>query len=156
MKPSTEQNVPDKLSLGCGLTKQQAEQIYEQGKEAAVFALLQLAKMAAEQKANNLMAAIAGDPSTPSSQEPVFVKPNKDDKKRGKRPGRKKGHKGSRRQRPQRTDRTIEHRADSCPDCGGKLKKCSGTRQGIIEDISEAVRVETVKHIIHRDWCANC
>ena len=34
MKLSTEQNVPDNLPLGCGLTKQQAEQIYEQGKEA--------------------------------------------------------------------------------------------------------------------------
>jgi transposase len=156
MKVSTEQNVPDNLPLGSSLTKQQAEQIYEQGKEAVVFALLQLAKMAAEQKPNNLMAAIAADPSTPSSQKPVFVKPNKDDKKRGKRPGRKKGHEGSRRQQPQRIDRTVEHRADCCPDCGGKLKKCSGTRQRMVEDVPEAVRVETVKHIIHRDWCPNC
>jgi len=156
MKVSTEQNVHGNLPLGSSLTKQQAEQIYEQGKEAVVFALLQFAKMAAEQKPNNLMAAIAADPSTPSSQKPVFVKPNKDDKKRGKRPGRKKGHKGSRRQQPQRIDRTVEHRADCCPDCGGKLKKCSGVRQRITEDIPEAVRVETVKHIIHRDWCPNC
>jgi len=37
------------------------------------------------------MAAIAADPSTPSSQKPVFAKPDKDDKKRGKGPGREKG-----------------------------------------------------------------
>ena len=156
MNLSTEQNVLGNLPLSCGLTKQQAEQIYEQGKEAVVFALLQLAKMAAEQSPANLAKAIADNPSAPSSQKPVFVKPNKDDKKRSKRPGRKKGHKGSRRQQPQRIDRTIEHRADCCPDCGGKLKKCSGIRQRITEDIPEAVRVETVKHIIHRDWCPNC
>ena len=154
MKLNAEQNVTDKLSLGPSLTKQQAEQIYEQGKEAVIFALLKQAQMLAEK--NNLPVAIATDPSTPSSQKPVFVKPNKNDNKRGKKLGRKKGHKGSRRQRPQRIDRTVEHRADSCPDCGGKLKKCSGTRQRMIEDIPEAVRVETVKHIIHRDWCPNC
>lgn len=154
MEVNTEQNVLGNLFLGQGLTKQQAEQIYEQGKEAVIFALLKQAQMLAEK--NNLPVAIAADPSTPSSQKPVFVKPNKDDKKRGKRPGRKKGHKGSRRRQSQRIDRTVEHRADSCPDCGGKLKKCSGTRQRTIEDIPKAVRVETVKHIIHRDWCPNC
>ena len=69
MKVSTEQNIPDNLSLSPRLTKQQAEQIYEQGKAAVVFALLQLAKMAAESKPNNLMAAIAADPSTPSAQK---------------------------------------------------------------------------------------
>ena len=154
MKAGTEQNVANNLFLGQGLTKQQAEQIYEQGKEAVVFALLKQAQMLAEK--SNLPVVIAADPSTPSSQKPVFVKPNKDDKRRNKRPGRKKGHKGSRRQKPQRIDRTVEHRADSCPDCGGKLKKCSGTRQRMVEDIPESVRVETVKHIIHRDWCPNC
>ncbi len=154
MKVSTEQNVPNNLSLGPGMTEQQAKQIYEQGEEVVIFALLKQAQMLAEK--NNLPVAIAADPSTPSAQKPVFAKPNKDDRKRGKRPGRKKGHKGSRRQQPQRIDRTVEHRADRCPDCGGKLKKCSSIRQRITEDIPEVVRVETVNHIIHRDWCPNC
>jgi len=154
MKVSTEQNLLVGIDLAVGLTEQQAEQIYEQGKEAVIFALLQQAQMLAEK--SNLPVAIAADPSTPSSQKPVFAKPNKDDRKRGKIPGRKKGHKGSRRQQPERIDRTVEHRCDCCPDCGGTLKKCSGTRERIIEDIPEAVRVETVKHIIHRDWCPNC
>lgn len=156
MKLSTEQKVADNLSLGPRLTKQQAEQIYEQGKEAVVFALLQLAKMAAEQKPTNLTAAIAADPSTPSSQKPVFAKPNKDDRKRGKKPGRKKGHKGSRRQQPQRIDRTVEHLSDCCPDCGGKLKRRSAKRKRIIEDIPKSASVETVEHIIHRDFCPVC
>jgi len=85
MKLSTEQNVPNNLHLGSSLTKQQAEQIYEQGKEIVIFALLKQTQMLAEK--SNLPAAIAADPSTPSSQKPVFVKPNKDDRKRGKRPG---------------------------------------------------------------------
>jgi len=105
---NTKQNILDDIDLAAGLTKQQAEQIYalgnkqqaEQiyalGKEAVVFALLQLAQRAVGQKPINLPAAIAADPSTPSAQKPVFVKPNKNDKKRSKKPGRKKGHKGSR------------------------------------------------------------
>ena len=156
MKLSTEQNVATNLPLGCGLTKQQAEQIYEQGKEAVVFALLQLAKMAAEQKPNNLIAAITADPSTPSSQKPVFAKPNADDRKRCKKPGRKKGHEGSRRQRPKRIDRTVEHFADYCPDCGSKLNRRSSKRKRIIEDIPKSASVETVEHIIHRDFCPVC
>ena len=130
MNLSTEQNVVGNLPLSCGLTKKQAEQIYEQGKDAVVFALLQLAKMAVEQSPTNLAKAIADDPSTPSSQKPVFARPN-EDKKRRKKPGCKKGHKGSRRQRPEKIDRSVEHIAECCPDCGGKLKRRSVRRKRI-------------------------
>jgi len=155
MNLSTEQNVVGNLPLSCGLTKQQAEQIYDQGKEAVVFALLQLAKMAAEQSPTNLAKAIAADPSTPSSQKPVFAKPN-EDRNRRKEPGCKKGHIGSRRQLPQRIDRTVEHIAECCPDCGGELNRRSVKRKRIIEDIPETASVETVEHIIHRDFCPRC
>ena len=153
MKANTEQNVSGNLSFGPGLTKQQAEQIYEQGKEAVVFALLQQSQMLAQR--HNLPAAIAADPSTPSAQKPVFAKDNKDGRRRGKTPGRKKGHAGSRRQRS-RIDRTVEHQADCCPDCGGELKRRSAKRKRIIEDIPESASVETVEHIIHRDFCPVC
>ena len=153
MKPGAEQNVIGNLPLGCGLTKQQAEQIYEQGKEAVVFALLQQAKMLAEK--NNLPAAIAQDPSTPSSQKPVFTKKNKSGCKRGKKSGRKKGHKGSCRQQP-KIDRTVEHRPDRCCDCGEKIDNCSKSHERCIEDIPSEVRVETVRHVIYRGWCKNC
>jgi len=156
MKTNAEQNPLDNIAVGSSLTKKQAKAIYQLGEEAVVFALLQLAKMVAESKQNNLSVAIASDPSTPSAQKPVFVKSNKNDKKRSKKSGRKKGHKGFRRQQPERIDRTVEHRADSCPDCGGELKKCSGSRERFIEDIPDRVQVETVRHVIHRDWCPHC
>ena len=116
MKVRTEQNVPDKLSFGPALTRQQAEQIYEQGKETVIFALLQQSQMLAQR--NNLPAAIVADLSTPSAQKPVFTKDNKASRRCGKKPGRKKGHKGSRRQRP-KIDRTVEHviGRDFCPAC---------------------------------------
>ena len=88
MKTNTEQKVPVDTPLGSGLTKQQAKAIYQLGEEAVVFALLKQAQMLA--KHNNLQVAIASDPSTPSGQKHVFVKPNKNDKKRCKKPGRKK------------------------------------------------------------------
>lgn len=156
MKRNTEHFVPDHLLLGPGLTQAQAEAIYEQGKEAVVFALLELAKMAAEQQPVNLPAAIAADPSTPSAQKPTFAKGAKPAGKRGKRPGRKQGHAGVRRRRPERIDRTVEHRAECCPDCGSFLTRCSQQRDRYVEDIPVEVRVETVRHVIHRDWCPAC
>jgi hypothetical protein len=50
-----------------GLDHAQAEAIFNQSKEAVVFALLQLAKMAAEAKSVVL-------PSTPSGMIPVYLK----------------------------------------------------------------------------------
>jgi len=154
MKLSTEQNVAHNSPFGPGLTKQQAKAIYEQGEEAVIFALLQQAQMLAER--NNLPVAIAADPSTPSAQKPVFAKDNTPGKRRGKKPGRNKGHKGSRRQRPKKIDRTVEHQADCCPDCGGELKRRLAKRRRIIEDIPEDVNVETVEHVIGRDYCPAC
>ena len=97
MELNTEQNIVAQIDFSAGLTPQQAEWIYQQGKETVVFALLALSKLAAEQKQTNLPAAIAADPSMPSAQKPVFTKPNVSKKKRRKKPGRKDGHKGCRR-----------------------------------------------------------
>jgi transposase len=154
MRLQTEQSVIDDLPLGPGLTQAQAEAIYEQGKEAVVFALLKQAQLLAEK--NNLPGAVAADPSTPSAQKPVFAKTNHGNGKRGKRPGRKKGHAGVRRGRPERIDRTVKHRADCCPDCGGALKRRSSARKRIIEDIPESAGVETVEHTLYRDYCPAC
>lgn len=156
MKQRTGQNILDDIDLLTGLTEQQAERIYEQGKEAVVFALLQLAQMSVQSKPQSPQAASGSDPSTPSSQKPVFTKANKSNRKSTKRSGRKKGHTGARRQRPQRIDYTVEHRADRCPDCGKPLKKCSGFRDRYIEDIPDNVQVKIVRHVIHRDWCPDC
>jgi transposase len=149
----TNSNVLADIDLTAGLTQRQAEQIYALGKEAVIYALLKQAQMLAAK--NNLPAAIAADPSTPSAQKPAFVKPVRQSRRR-RTPGRKPGHAGSRRVLPDRIDRTVEHRAEHCPDCGSHLKRCSTTRQRIIEDIPETVRVEVVRHVIHRDWCPHC
>lgn len=148
-----EQDMLAGMDLSGGLTEAQAEAIYAQGKEAVVFALLKQSRLLALKA--NLPKQVANDPSTPSGQKPVFAKPAKSDKRR-RRPGRKKGHRGARRRRPVEVDRTVEHRLDCCPDCGGSLKRCSGHRERIIEDIPETVKVEVVKHVIHRDWCPAC
>jgi transposase len=157
MELNTEQNIVAQIDFSAGLTPQQAEWIYQQGKETVVFALLALSKLAAEQKQTNLPAAIAADPSTPSAQKPVFTKPNVSEKKRRKKPGRKDGHKGCRRELPTRIDRTVEHRAKSCPYCGcAALQRRATKRKRVIEDIPEDTRVETVEHDIYRDWCPKC
>jgi transposase len=151
-----EQHNLDDIALGVGLTEAQAKAIFALGEEAVVFALLKQAKMMAEQNQNKKIINSHDDPSCPSGQKPPYVKPNKKENKRRKKNGRKKGHSGSRRNTPEHIDRTVVHRADCCPDCGGKLNECSDTRDRLIEDIPETVRIEVIRHVIHRDWCPAC
>jgi transposase len=134
------------------LTERQAEAIYARGKEAVVFALLELTKQLAEQRAK-AAAESHETPSTPSGMKPTYQTPP--GKSRKRRPGAKPGHAGSRRKPPERIDWQAEHRADRCPDCGGKLQQCEETRVRYTEDIPE-VQPEVTEHVIHRDWCPRC
>jgi transposase len=84
--------LPKEISLGPGLDRAQAEAIFARGKEAVIFALLEMAKQLAE--ARNPTSAT---PSTPSGMVPVYEKPAVSSRK--KRPGREKGHPGSGRAR---------------------------------------------------------
>lgn len=149
------------IPLGAALTEEQARAIYSQGQEAVVLALLQLAKMIADDRAAKAKSD-NDSPSTPSGMKPLHSKPNtskdgkKGKKKKKKKPGRKPGHPGSRRDVPDHVDEEKEHRAESCPDCGGPLNKCNETRTRYTEDIPEDIKPVVTKHTIHRDWCSNC
>ncbi len=131
------------------LTEEQAKKIYKQGPEAVIFALLELTKQLAEQRA----AGSHQTPSTPSSMKPTYLKPP--GKSRKRRPGAKPGHRGSRRAAPERIDHRKEHRADLCPECGGRLQRCEETRTRYTEDIPD-IQPEVTEHVIHRDWCPKC
>jgi len=136
---------------GDSFTEAQAEAIYEQGKAAVVFALLELMKRLAEVEGK---ADPSVTPSTPSGMIPTYKKPPA--KRRGrKRPGAKLGHPGSHRKRPERVDWEVEHRTRHCPDCNSRLKKCRETRTRFIEEIPE-IQPEVTEHTIHRDWCPKC
>ena len=140
-------------SLAAGvLSEEQARQIVAIGPEAAVFVILELSKQLAEQKAK-AAAESHQTPATPSGMKPPYQKPPAKSRKR--RPGAKQGHPGARRRAPERIDWQVEHRADRCPDCGGKLKRCRETRTRYTEDIPE-VSPEVTEHTIHRDWCPKC
>jgi len=133
------------------LSEEQARELYRQGEEAVVFVLLELTKRLAEAEGKTDPSIT---PSTPSGMIPTYKKPPA--KRRGKkRPGGKPGHPGARRETPARIDWEVEHRSDRCPDCGGRLKRCSETRTRCIEDIPE-IQPEVTEHTIHRDWCPNC
>ena len=135
-------------ALGSGsLSEEQALEIYRQGPEAVIFALLGLAKLLAEARGPQTT------PSTPSGMIPVYKKPPT--KGRKKQPGAKKGHRGSRRPPPGRIDWEVTHQLPCCPDCGRRLKRTGDTRTRYIEDIPH-VEPEVTEHTIHRDWCPQC
>jgi transposase len=141
------------VPLGPALTEEQAREIFAQGEEAVVFALLTLAKLAV---ASN-PASDSNSPSAPSGMKPPHLKPSATGKRK-KTPGQKPGHIGTRRPKPppERIDAREEHRADCCPDCGGPLNRCAETRQRYIEDIPRDIKPVVTEHVIHRDWCPRC
>jgi transposase len=138
--------------LGPMLTREQAVEIAELGPEAVVFALLELARMLARSEGR---CAAVDSPATPSGMKPVHQKPTTT-RKRGRKPGRKPGHPGSRRAAPERVDEHKEHRAECCPHCQGKLKRCAATRTRYTEDIPADITPVVTEHAIHRDWCPHC
>jgi len=121
--------VTEDIPLEATLTEEEARQIFSQGEEAVLFALLTLAKQLADEKA----ASTANSHQTPSGMKPPYTKPPP--KGRKKKPGRKKGHSGTRRKPPDHVDWEMDHQADCCPDCGGPLNRCNETRTRYTEDI---------------------
>ena len=86
-------------------------------------------------------------PLTPSGATPVYLKPNRE-KKRKKKPGRKKGHPGKSRKVPDHIDQYKEHALETCPFCQTPLKKPIKTRKRYIEDLPQIQPVVT-EHIVH-------
>jgi len=147
----TESIMPE-AALGAAMTEPQAREIFRQGEEAVVFALLTQAKMLGESRS---AANATPPPSTPSGMTPPYRKPAVKPKG-GKRPGRPAGHPGTRRGKPERVDQTRTHRAKRCPCCGGSLRRCGQTRTRYTEGIPQEVQPVVTEHIIHRDWRPHC
>ena len=139
------------IVLEPGLTAEQARAIYEQGEEAVVFALLELAQRWARAEGHN---ASVSSPATPSAMTPIYQKPAT--KKRRKKPGCKPGHPGHHRRPPPKIDARKSHRAKCCPDCSGRLCRCAETRRRYTEDIPANLQPVVTEHTIHRDWCPRC
>lgn len=137
------------INLGPNLTAEDAQAIYEQGPEAVVFALLQMAKMLGERQGKP-----ADSPSTPSGMQPVYDKPTTP--RRRKKPGAKKGHQGHRRLPPPVVHRQVVLRLERCPLCQGKVTPCQQTRTRLVEDIPENINPVVTQYTIQRDWCPHC
>lgn len=138
-------------AIGPKLTAEQAREIFLQGEEAVVFALLELAQQLARAEGQ---CASASSPARPSGMVPVHQKSGVTT--RAKKPGRKAGHPGSRRPPPTRIDVRKSHRAKCCPHCAGRLRRCQAVRTRFTEDIPAGIQPEITEHTIHRDWCPQC
>lgn len=139
-------NVED--AIGPSLTEEQARQIYHQGEETVVMALLKMASRLAA------LSPAKPAPTAPSGMIPGYQKPSA--RKSRRKPGAKLGHSGHRRPPPAQIDCCEEHRAPCCPHCQGSLNRCEETRTRYIEDIPEGITPIVTEHMIHRDWCPRC
>ena len=137
------------VEFPCPLTREQAEAIYAQGREAVIFVLMKLAA----QVAKSSQGQCATGPSTPSGMVPPHQKPTV--RRRSKKPGAKAGHVGTRRE-PAEPTRQEEHPPlKRCPDCGGRLKGPTERRYRLIEEIIDT-QPEVTEHSIPRHWCGRC
>lgn len=128
------------------LDEQQARAIYAQGREAVIFALLQLSA--------EIRGAGKASISTPSGMIAPYEKPPA--KKGRKKPGRKDGHEGTRRKLPLKIDKYTKHSLNKCPHCDTRLGKPSEYRKRIIEDIPENIDPVVTEHEIPRTYCPTC
>jgi len=142
--------------LGASLTEAQAREIFRQGEEAAVWALLQLSRMLAEAQGRGTAPTHTPSvsPSTPSGMRPIYTKPPAP--RRRKRPGRPEGHVGVRRAWPEQADQTQEHRLECCPHCHGELQRCRQVRRRYVQDLPVDIQPVVTEHVLHRDWCPHC
>ena len=136
--------------IKANLSREEAEQLYELGREASVWAFLEFASQLKQAQGNDLPAS---GPNTPSSQIPVYEKPNA--KTRRGKIGAKEGHAGKRRAVPEKIDETKEHTLEVCPSCGEALGAAFEVRTRIVEDIPEVKPVVT-EHRIARYRCKHC
>lgn len=127
------------------LTPEQASEIFQQGEDAVIWALLKLAALAQGKPKR--------DPSTPSAQVPPYEKPAAKSKKRKR--GQKAGHEGARRKPPLTIDKHEDHTLEACPECGGPVSAPYDARTRVIEDIEKTTVVVT-EHTIHSHYCAAC
>lgn len=128
-----------------------AQVLLREGEEALTFLLLEIASRVQDKKVS---------PSTPSGMIPLYEKESSTKRKgKKKKPGAQPDHPGSNRPHPAKIGRTLEHRLECCPDCGGPLQQCNGNqsvRSRVVEDIPETIQPEVTEHIIHRDYCPHC
>ena len=132
------------------LTDSEVDELLTNGTEAIRWVILEIAARWGKAQENDLPAT---SPNTPSSQIPVYEKPNA--KTRRGKIGAKEGHPGKRRAAPERIDEVKEHTLEKCPCCGGSLGAGFEVRTRIVEDIPEIKPVIT-EHRIARYRCKHC
>ena len=134
------------------MTREQFQQIYQQGPEACFLLFEALAQRVAA-----LEDKLAPGPHTPSSAQ-GFIKPKNQRPKTDRPTGGQKGHKGHTLEKSEKPDKTQAHQPEKCPNCGLNLKDIPGevveTRQVI--DLPEVIRFLTVEHQALQVCCPGC
>ena len=116
--------------------------------EIAAFTLLAIQK--------RIAAGTSTGANTPSAAIPPYAKAQSKPSKAKSKRGGQNGHPGRRRHTPPKPDRTREHRATECPDCGTKLRDTGEVRDRYSEDIPEDLKPVITRDVIHRDDCPAC
>lgn len=132
------------------MTREEACALLDGPRERAVTKILELAHKAEQW---DRQSAPAVDPLQPSATVAPFKKPAAP--RRRRKPGRKAGHPGACRPVPETIDARVEHRLETCPDCGHPVGNPIRSHTRLIEDL-EPGTVNTHAHTVHGHWCGHC
>jgi len=111
------------------MTREQAEAVYSQGKEAVIDCLLQFSarlQHIEEQVAKNSNNSSKPPSSDGLSKDPLKPMPQSLRKKTGKNAGAQPGHTGKTLLPVESPDQIVEHRPTACPKCNSDLQNALG------------------------------
>ena len=140
------------------MKREQAEAIYDKGKDAVVEMLLALESRIAELERQ--LGANSRNSNKPPSKDDIFDKPPRQKslrKKTGRRSGGQQGHAGKTLEMVEAPDHVIEHWPVKCEGCGGQL--AAGQAQGFdarqVHDLPPLM-IEVFEHRGMRVCCEGC
>jgi len=139
------------------MTQQEANQLYDQGREAVVQYLVQITTRLQALEAR--LAQNSQNSSKPPSSDPTDKKPKTTSQRRrtGRKPGGQPGHPGTTLQKVEKPDYIEHYHPTCCPDCGtdlGQLESEGYTTRQVFE--MPEPRVQVTEHRAHQVRCPNC
>ena len=127
------------------MTREEAYAVLDGPREVAVARILELAHKAEQWDRQ----AAPADPLQPSATIAPFKKPAAP--RRTRTPGRKAGHPGACRPVPETIAALVEHRLETCSDCGHPVGTPIRSHTRLIEDL-EPGTVKTHARTVHGHW----
>lgn len=140
-----------------GMTRDEVSLIYDQGREAVIDFVMQLANRVSALEAQ--LAKNSHNSNKPPSSDGLQAKPHPKSLRgsSGKRPGGQPGHPGSTLRKAEKVDEFVDHCPSHCAQCGQSLEQGQSIihEQRQVHDLPP-IRLVVTEHTAHAKTCPAC